>query len=51
MNTTARSWLKTGAIGLAGLAAGGVLATTVAATAEDNANALAGAESVEVSKP
>ncbi len=38
MNTTARSWLKTGAIGLAGLAAGGVLATTVAATAEDSAD-------------
>ena len=36
MNTTARTWLKTGAIGLAGLAAGGVLATTVSATAEDS---------------
>jgi uncharacterized membrane protein YkoI len=35
MNTTARTWLKSGVIGLAGLAAGGVLATTVAATAED----------------
>jgi hypothetical protein len=36
MDTTARTWLKTGAIGLAGLAAGGVLATTVSATAEDS---------------
>ena len=38
MNTTARTWLKTGAIGLAGLAAGGVLATTVSATAEDSSD-------------
>ena len=35
MFTSPRSWLKTGAVGLAGLAAGGVLATTVSATAED----------------
>jgi uncharacterized membrane protein YkoI len=36
MNTTARTWIKTGAIGLAGLAVGGVLATTVSATAESS---------------
>ena len=35
MTTSARTWLTTGAVGLAGLAAGGILATTVAATAED----------------
>ncbi len=38
MNTSARGWWKTGAIGLAGLAAGGILATTVSATAEDAAD-------------
>lgn len=36
MKSTARTWVKTGAIGIAGLAAGGVLATTFAATADDN---------------
>lgn len=39
MDTTARTWLKAGAIGVAGLAAGGVLATTVSATAEDSGDA------------
>jgi hypothetical protein len=38
MFTTAGTWWKTGAIGLAGLAAGGVLATTFSATAEDSGN-------------
>ena len=36
MNTTPGTWWKTGAIGLAGLAAGGILATTVSATAENS---------------
>ena len=35
MTSRTRTWLTTGAVGLAGLAAGGVLATTVSATAED----------------
>jgi len=38
MTTSPRTWWKTGAIGLAGLAAGGILATTVSATAEDSAD-------------
>ena len=38
MKSTAKTWLTTGAVGLAGLAAGGVLAFTVSATAEDNGN-------------
>ncbi len=38
MKTTPRTWLTTGAVGLAGLAAGGILATTVSATAEDAPN-------------
>jgi len=36
MSTPRPAWWKTGAIGLAGLAAGGILATTVSATAEDS---------------
>ena len=39
MLTPARTWLKTGAVGFAGLAAGGILATTVSATAEDAGSA------------
>jgi hypothetical protein len=38
MTTTPGTWWKTAAIGLAGLAAGGVLATTLSATAEDSGN-------------
>jgi uncharacterized sporulation protein YeaH/YhbH (DUF444 family) len=38
MTTTPGTWWKTGAVGLAGLAAGGVLATTFSATAEDSGN-------------
>jgi hypothetical protein len=35
MKNTAATWLKTGAVGLAGLVAGGVLAATLSANAED----------------
>ena len=35
MKNTAGTWLKTGAVGLGGLVAGGVLAATLSASAED----------------
>ena len=50
MRTTARTWLKTGAVGIAGLAAGGILATTVSATAED-AGGAAGDTAAQTDRP
>ncbi len=45
MNSTPRRWLKTGAIGLAGLAAGGILASAVTATAEDSTSGASASQS------